>query len=126
MGKINYIKAFFKEEIAEFCSIQETLYYILLGIVPFGDSKIFQQNVNNALMLRHNFPNNPYLQDSNVNINSGTIKSDISDSVITEYDKYCIELEKLCQNASNDLRELLLNGTIKTYHAENLKISKNN
>jgi hypothetical protein len=114
----NNLTALFKENISEFCSLQGALYYILLGIVPCGDSKIFQQNVNNALILKHNFSNNPYLQDSNLNTNSGTIKSDISDSIITEYDKYCIELEKLCQNASNDLRELLFNGTIKTCHAE--------
>jgi hypothetical protein len=114
----NNLTALFKDNISEFCSLQEALYYILLGIVPFGDNETFQQNINNALILKHNFLNNPYLQDSNLDTNSGTIKSDISDSVITEYDKYCIELEKLCQSASNDLRELLLNGTIKTYHAE--------
>jgi len=114
----NNLTALFKENIAEFCFIQEALYYILLGIVPCGDNKTFKQNVNKALTLKYHFPNNPYLQDSNINTNSGTIKSDISNSVITEYDKYCIELEKLCQSTSNDLRELLLNGTIKTYHAE--------
>jgi hypothetical protein len=90
---INNLTALFKENISEFCSLQEALYYILLGILPFGDSKTFQQNVNNALILKHNFPDNPYLQDSNLNTNSGTIKSDISDSIITEHDKYCMNLK---------------------------------
>lgn len=114
----NNLTALFRENISEFCSLQEALYYILLGIIPCGDSKTFKKNISKALILKHNFPNNPYLQDSNLDTNSGTIKSDISDGIINKYDKYCIELKKLCQNASNDLRELLFLGTIKTYQAE--------
>jgi len=112
----NNLTAVFKENIAEFCSLQEALYYILLGVVPFGGGKSFQQNVNKVLILKHNFLNNPYLQDGNSNTNSETIKSDILDSIITQCDKYCMELEKLCQSASNKLLKKLLDGTISVYH----------
>lgn len=38
----NNFTEFFEENISEFCLLQEALYYILLGIVPFGGEKIFQ------------------------------------------------------------------------------------
>lgn len=83
----NSFTALFKENIAEFCSLQEALYYILLGVVPFGNDKDFVKNINKALILRHNFPNNPYIEHGNLRIGQEIIRSDILDSITIEGDK---------------------------------------